>query len=55
MHTSMDSVQKLHCMRFLFLLAAYKNYSARMSPENTHTLMGFYMEVIILGVIHCVL
>ncbi len=26
-------------------------YSARMSPENTHTLKGFYMEVLILGVI----
>ncbi len=25
-------------------------YSARMSPENTHTLMGFYMEVLILGI-----
>ncbi len=25
-------------------------YSARMSPENTHKLMGFYMKVIILGV-----
>ncbi len=26
-------------------------YSARMSPENTHKLMGFYMEVLILGII----
>ncbi len=26
-------------------------YSARVSPENTHKLMGFYMEVLILGVI----
>ncbi len=26
-------------------------YSARMSPENTHKLMGFNMEVLILGVI----
>ncbi len=25
-------------------------YSARMSPENTHKLMGFYMEGLILGV-----
>ncbi len=29
----------------------YTPYSARMSPENTHKLMGFYMEVLILGVI----
>ncbi len=28
----------------------YTLYSARMSPENTHKLMGFYMEVLILGV-----
>ncbi len=28
-----------------------KPYSARMSPKNTHKLMGFYMEVLILGVI----
>ncbi len=26
-------------------------YSARMSPENYHKLMEFYMEVLILGVI----
>ncbi len=26
-------------------------YSARMSPETTHKLMGFYMEVLILGII----
>ncbi len=25
-------------------------YSACMSPENAHKLMGFYMEVLILGV-----
>ncbi len=30
----------------------YTPYSARMSQENTHKLMGFYMEVLILGVIH---
>ncbi len=30
----------------------YTPYSTRMSPENTHTLMGFYMEVLILGVIY---
>ncbi len=29
----------------------YTPYSARMSPENTHKLMGIYMEVVILGVI----
>ncbi len=28
----------------------YTPYSAHMSPENTHKLMGFYMEVLILGV-----
>ncbi len=27
------------------LLKPYTPYSARMSPENTHKLMGFYMEV----------
>ncbi len=27
------------------------NYSARISPETTHKLMGFCMEVLILGVI----
>ncbi len=27
-------------------------YSARMSPENTHKLIGIYMEVLILGVKH---
>ncbi len=27
-------------------------YSARMSPENTHKLMGLYMEVLIVGNIH---
>ncbi len=26
-------------------------YSTRMSPENTHKLMGLYKEVLILGVI----
>ncbi len=25
-------------------------YSTRMSPENTHKLVGFYMEVLILGI-----
>ncbi len=25
--------------------------AARMSPENTHKLMGFYIEVLMLGVI----
>ncbi len=29
---------------------SYTPCSARMSPENTHKLMGFYMEVLILGV-----
>ncbi len=29
----------------------YTPYSARVSPENTHKLMGFYMEVLMLGVI----
>ncbi len=29
----------------------YTPYSARMSPETTHKLMGFYMEVLILGAI----
>ncbi len=24
-----------------------------MSPKNTHKLIGFYMEVLILGVINC--
>ncbi len=28
----------------------YAPYSARMSPENIHELMGFCMEVLILGV-----
>ncbi len=28
----------------------YTPYSARMSPENTHKLMGIYMEGLILGV-----
>ncbi len=27
------------------------HYSDRMSPENAHELMGFYMEVLVLGVI----
>ncbi len=31
-------------------LTLYTLYSARMSPENTHKLMGFYMEGLILGV-----
>ncbi len=29
----------------------YTPYSARMSPENVNKLIGFYMEVLILGVI----
>ncbi len=29
----------------------YTHYSTRMSPDNTHKLMGFYMEVLILGII----
>ncbi len=29
----------------------YTPYSARMSPENAHKLMEFYMEVLILDVI----
>ncbi len=28
----------------------YTLYSARMSPENTHKLMGFYMESLIPGI-----
>ncbi len=32
-------------------LTLYTPYSARMSPENTHKLMRFYMDVLILGVI----
>ncbi len=32
-------------------LALYTPYSARMSPENTHKVMGFYMEISILGFI----
>ncbi len=32
-------------------LCTLQVYSARMSPENTHKLMGGYMEVLILGVI----
>ncbi len=32
-------------------LTLYTPYSARMSPEDTHKLMGLYMEVLILGVI----
>ncbi len=32
-------------------LTLYILYSACMSPENAHKLMGFYMEVLILGVI----
>ncbi len=38
--------------RNLPLLQPYMPYSARMSPETTHKLMRFYMEVLILGVIH---
>ncbi len=30
----------------------YTPYSARMSPENTYKLMGFYMDVLILGITH---
>ncbi len=29
----------------------YTHYSPRMSPDNTHKLMGFCMEVLIPGVI----
>ncbi len=29
----------------------YTPYSTHMSPENTYKLMGFYMEVTLLGVI----
>ncbi len=34
-----------------WLPSPYTPYSARMSPENAHKLMGFYMEFLILGVI----
>ncbi len=35
----------MYIERMLILrLALYTPYSARMSPENTHKLMGFYME-----------
>ncbi len=34
----------------LLQIESYTHYSARMSPENTHNLMGF-MEILILGVI----
>ncbi len=34
------------------LCQPYTPYSARMSPKNTHKLMGFCMEVLILGVVH---
>ncbi len=30
----------------------YVPYSAHMSPDTTHKLMGFYMEGLILGIIH---
>ncbi len=39
----------------MFYMASYTSYSARMSPENTHKLMGFYMESSILSVILCML
>ncbi len=43
----------LHTHSTSFLLCLhYTPYSARMSPENTHKLMGIYMEVLILGIIH---
>ncbi len=32
-------------------LNPYTPFSTRMNPENTHKLMGFYMEVLILGII----
>ncbi len=32
-------------------LKYYTPYSARMSPENAHKLMAFYMDVLVLGVI----
>ncbi len=32
------------------IIGPYTPYSARMSPETTHKIMGFYMEVLILGV-----
>ncbi len=32
-------------------LTLYTPYSTRMSPESTHKLMGFHMEVLVLGVI----
>ncbi len=35
----------------VFLAWPYTAYSACMSPENTHKLMGFYVEVFILGII----
>ncbi len=32
------------------LLKHYTPYGTRMSPENTHKLMGLYMEVLILSI-----
>ncbi len=32
-------------------ISLYTLYSAHMSPQTTHKLMGFYMKVLILGVI----
>ncbi len=34
----------LFCIYLQLVLELYRPYSARMIPENTHKLMGFYME-----------
>ncbi len=39
--------KSLHCKH----LTLYTPSSARMSPENTHKLMGLHMEILILGII----
>ncbi len=36
---------------FCFLNTIHPIVLVRMSPETTHKLMGFYMEVVLLGVI----
>ncbi len=44
-------VSKRNC-KHICSVKHYTPYSARMNPENTHQLMGFYMEALILGIIH---
>ncbi len=39
----------LHVGVFCEQTLTYTPYGARMSPENTHKLMGFYTEVLTLG------